>query len=175
MHTIWSAFVNFPKKGIVVVTTIMNGCWHNIASLFKAPLLSRTYEKSYYPTALGLYFNYLVHGMGVILMSLNMASLETLWQTNAAGVSIVISSLGIGRLSVLLFAGLLSDRFGRRPLSCSGCAAIWPSFLASCTPITSLSLMFLAFWREWQTVFSMQAPIPVWWKLFHAHRVQPIF
>ena len=53
--------------------------------------------------------------MGVILMSLNMASLETLWQTNAAGVSIVISSLGIGRLSVLLFAGLLSDRFGRRP------------------------------------------------------------
>ena len=71
-------------------------------------------KNPYYPTALGLYFNYLVHGM-VILMSLNMASLETLWQTNAAGVSIVISSLGIGRLSVLLFAGLLSDRFGRRP------------------------------------------------------------
>ena len=68
-------------------------------------------KNPYYPTALGLYFNYLVHGMGVILMSLNMASLETLWQTNAAGVSIVISSLGIGRLSVLLFAGLLSDRF----------------------------------------------------------------
>ncbi|BDY68679.1 hypothetical protein MUTS8_20400 [Escherichia coli] len=55
-------------------------------------------KNPYYPTALGLYFNYLVHGMGVILMSLNMASLETLWQTNAAGVSIVISSLGIGRL-----------------------------------------------------------------------------
>ncbi|EPC5802437.1 MFS transporter [Escherichia coli] len=72
-------------------------------------------KNPYFPTALGLYFNYLVHGMGVLLMSLNMASLETLWQTNAAGVSIVISSLGIGRLSVLLFAGLLSDRFGRRP------------------------------------------------------------
>lgn len=42
-------------------------------------------KNPYYPTALGLYFNYLVHGMGVILMSLNMASLETLWQTNAAG------------------------------------------------------------------------------------------
>lgn len=67
-------------------------------------------KNPYFPTALGLYFNYLVHGMGVL-----MASLETLWQTNAAGVSIVISSLGIGRLSVLLFAGLLSDRFGRRP------------------------------------------------------------
>lgn len=35
-------------------------------------------KNPYYPTALGLYFNYLVHGMGVILMSLNMASLETL-------------------------------------------------------------------------------------------------
>ncbi len=55
-------------------------------------------KNPYFPTALGLYFNYLVHGMGVLLMSLNMASLETLWQTNAAGVSIVISSLGIGRL-----------------------------------------------------------------------------
>ncbi|EFA5395344.1 MFS transporter, partial [Escherichia coli] len=54
-------------------------------------------KNPYFPTALGLYFNYLVHGMGVLLMSLNMASLETLWQTNAAGVSIVISSLGIGR------------------------------------------------------------------------------
>ncbi|EPP6560148.1 hypothetical protein ACUCLL_004450, partial [Shigella sonnei] len=26
-------------------------------------------KNPYYPTALGLYFNYLVHGMGVILMS----------------------------------------------------------------------------------------------------------
>ncbi len=72
-------------------------------------------KNPYFPTALGLYFNYLVHGMGVILMTLNMASLETLWHTNAAGVSIVISSLGIGRLSVLFLSGLLSDRFGRRP------------------------------------------------------------
>ncbi len=83
---------------------------------FKAPLLSRTYEKSLLPYRTWVVFLITrVHGMGVILMSLNMASLETLWQTNAAGVSIVISSLGIGRLSVLLFAGLLSDRFGRRP------------------------------------------------------------
>ncbi len=72
-------------------------------------------KNPYFPTALGLYFNYLVHGMGVLLMSLNMASLETLWQTNAAGVSIVISSLGIGRLSVLLFAGLLSDSLWSPP------------------------------------------------------------
>lgn len=72
-------------------------------------------KNRYFPTAVGLYFNYFVHGMGVILMSLNMPSLEQQWHTSAAGVSIVISSLGIGRLSVLLIAGMLSDRFGRRP------------------------------------------------------------
>lgn len=72
-------------------------------------------KNRYFPTAVGLYFNYFVHGMGVILMSLNMSSLEQQWHTSAAGVSIVISSLGIGRLSVLLIAGMLSDRFGRRP------------------------------------------------------------
>lgn len=72
-------------------------------------------KNTYFSTAIGLYLNYLVHGMGVILMSLNMSSLEQQWQTNAAGVSIVISSLGIGRLSVLLVAGMLSDRYGRRP------------------------------------------------------------
>ncbi|MCU6172808.1 MFS transporter [Citrobacter cronae] len=72
-------------------------------------------KNTYFSTAIGLYFNYLVHGMGVILISLNMSSLEHQWQTNAAGVSIVISSLGIGRLSVLLMAGMLSDRYGRRP------------------------------------------------------------
>lgn len=72
-------------------------------------------KNTYFSTAIGLYFNYLVHGMGVILMSLNMSALEQQWQTNAAGVSIVISSLGIGRLSVLLVAGMLSDSYGRRP------------------------------------------------------------
>ena len=64
-------------------------------------------KNPYYPTALGLYFNYLVHGMGVILMSLNMASLETLWQTNAAGVSIVISSPPFYHARDVLLYGLL--------------------------------------------------------------------
>ncbi len=79
-------------------------------------------KNRYFPTAVGLYFNYFVHGMGVILMSLNMSSLEQQWHTSAAGVSIVISSLGIGRLSVLLIAGMLSDRFGRRPFIILGIA-----------------------------------------------------
>lgn len=40
-------------------------------------------EKKYVPTALGLYLNYLVHGMGVILISLNMPYLAEQWQACA--------------------------------------------------------------------------------------------
>ncbi|PWW09141.1 MFS transporter [Mangrovibacter plantisponsor] len=79
-------------------------------------------KNRYLPTALGLYLNYLVHGMGVILISLNMPHLEQQWQTDAAGVSIVISSLGIGRLVVLFLSGMLSDRFGRKPFIYLGMA-----------------------------------------------------
>lgn len=86
-------------------------------------------ENKYVPTALGLYLNYLVHGMGVILISLNMPYLAEQWHTDAAGVSIVISSLGIGRLSVLLLTGILSDRFGRRPFIFLGIACYLGFFL----------------------------------------------
>lgn len=71
-------------------------------------------KNKYVPTAVGLYLNYLVHGMGVLLITLNMARLQEQWDTDAAGVSIVISSLGIGRLA-LIVTGYLSDRYGRKP------------------------------------------------------------
>lgn len=58
MHTIWSGFVNFSTERNC-------RCYNNNEWIltqhrytFKAPLLSRTYENPYYPTALGLYFNY---------------------------------------------------------------------------------------------------------------------
>ncbi|PWC12565.1 MFS transporter [Brenneria corticis] len=86
-------------------------------------------KNKYIATSFGLYLNYLVHGMGVILISLNMAHLQQQWQTDAAGVSVVISSLGIGRLSVLLVAGMLSDRFGRRPFIYLGMACYLGFFL----------------------------------------------
>lgn len=73
-----------------------------------------------------------------------MSSLEQQWHTSAAGVSIVISSLGIGRLSVLLIAGMLSDRFGRRPLSF--CNRLLPDFFIGILYAqTILSLMPVAF------------------------------
>ena len=63
-----------------------------------------------------LYLNYLVHGIGVLVMSLNVHEFEVQWQTDAAGVSVVISSLGLGRLALLVLAGSLSDKYGRRPV-----------------------------------------------------------
>ncbi len=72
-------------------------------------------KNKYMPTALSLYLNYFVHGIGVIILAQNMTQLETHWHTNATGVAVVISSLGIGRLIVYLFAGILSDKFGRKP------------------------------------------------------------
>lgn len=98
-------------------------------------------KNTYFFTAIGLYLNYLVHGMGVILMSLNMSSLEQQWQTNAAGVSIVISSLGIGRLSVLLVAGMLSDRYGRRPFIILGMTCYMIFFIG----IINTHSIFLAY------------------------------
>jgi MFS family permease len=72
-------------------------------------------SNKYMPTAISLYINYFVHGMGVIILAQNMDALGLQWGTDDLGVAIVISSLGIGRLLVLLVSGALSDKFGRRP------------------------------------------------------------
>lgn len=72
-------------------------------------------KNKYMPTALSLYMNYFIHGMGVIILAQNMAVLAERWGTNVGGVSMVISSLGIGRLIVLFFSGPLSDKLGRKP------------------------------------------------------------
>ncbi len=85
-------------------------------------------KNPYVPTAAGLYLNYLIHGMGVLLITLNMANLQEQWGTDAAGVSIVISSLGIGKLATIV-TGFLSDRFGRKPFIYLGIASYLVFFL----------------------------------------------
>lgn len=72
-------------------------------------------KNKYTPTALALYFNYFVHGMGVIILSQNAANLDHQWGTTETGALAVVSSLGIGRIINLLVSGVLSDKFGRKP------------------------------------------------------------
>lgn len=71
-------------------------------------------NRDYLKTTLCLYLNYFVHGMGIVILSQNMLALSQKWGSDIAGVSMVISSLGIGRLLVLYVSGNLSDRFGRK-------------------------------------------------------------
>lgn len=86
-------------------------------------------KNKYMPTAIGLYINYFVHGMGVLIITLNMTSLSEQWGTDKAGVAVVISSLGIGRLLVLFVSGWLSDKFGRKPFVYLGMAAYLAFFI----------------------------------------------
>ncbi|WP_338207746.1 MFS transporter [Lactiplantibacillus paraxiangfangensis] len=65
-------------------------------------------------TTICLYLDYLVHGMAIVILAQNMTVLGSQWHVNDAGVSLVISSLGIGRLLVLYLAGTFSDRWGRK-------------------------------------------------------------
>jgi MFS family permease len=72
-------------------------------------------QKRYVPTALALYINYIVHGMGVIILSQNQNALMEAWNTDITGVGLVISMLGIGRFIAIYAGGRLSDKFGRKP------------------------------------------------------------
>ena len=72
-------------------------------------------KNKYMPTALAMYINYFIHGMGCIILAQNIDFLMEQFNTNKAGVSYVISALGLGRLIVLFVSGVLSDKYGRKP------------------------------------------------------------
>lgn len=86
-------------------------------------------EKRYYKTGLSLYINYVVHGMGVLILMQNLTPLSLQWGTDRAGVSSVVAMLGIGRLIAIMISGWLSDKLGRRPFVLLG-MVIYIAFFA---------------------------------------------
>jgi len=99
-------------------------------------------KNKYMPTAISLYLNYFVHGMGVIILAQNMVVLSKQWDTNTGGVAIVISSLGIGRLIPLLISGILSDKFGRKPFVILG-ASTYLLFFAGILLSPSITIAYI--------------------------------
>ncbi|MGX7419787.1 MFS transporter [Carnobacterium gallinarum] len=71
-------------------------------------------KNSYFSTVLALYINYILQGMAAIILAQNMVPLMAQLNTNAAGISWVISAIGIGRILILYFAGRMSDQYGRK-------------------------------------------------------------
>ncbi|ANZ60422.1 MFS transporter [Secundilactobacillus paracollinoides] len=94
-------------------------------------------------TSAGMYLNYLIVGMSIIILPQNMDVLAKQWQTNLAGVAVVISAVGLGRVFVSLVSGVLSDKLGRRLFIILGGLLSIVFFLGEllCTSLT-LALIF---------------------------------
>lgn len=74
-------------------------------------------NKKYLPSALILYLNYFIHGIGCSILSQQVVKEQLVSQWGLNDVMIVTSiaaALGLGRLISLPFAGPLSDKLGRR-------------------------------------------------------------
>ncbi|MDL5140514.1 MFS transporter [Bacillus atrophaeus] len=72
-------------------------------------------KNQYTKMAIGLYINYFLLGMVNIILASNMESLSKQLGTTAAGISYLVSAIGIGKLVSLAVAGRMSDKYGRKP------------------------------------------------------------
>ena len=73
-------------------------------------------NKKYLPSALILYLNYFIHGVGCSILgqAVIKESLAAAWGVEAMAITAISAALGLGRLIALPFAGPLSDKLGRR-------------------------------------------------------------
>ncbi|MBU4336477.1 MAG: MFS transporter [Actinobacteria bacterium] len=71
-------------------------------------------KNPYLPTAISIYLFFVVYGMAVIIMSQHSDQLQAQWGATEGQVLVAISGIGIGKIIGPSFAGLLSDRIGRR-------------------------------------------------------------
>jgi len=67
-------------------------------------------------SASGMYINYFLLGMVNIMLASNMSFLTKQLNTDGAGISYIISAIGIGKLLSYSLSGVLSDKVGRKPL-----------------------------------------------------------
>lgn len=99
-------------------------------------------QNKYFWTSIGLYMNYFVQGIQAIIIAQNIALFAEKWGTNNAGVMGVIAATGIGKVLILLFSGILSDKFGRKPLIYIGMVG-YIAFFGGLMFNTSLTLAYV--------------------------------
>ena len=99
-------------------------------------------KNKYFPTAISMYINYFIHGMGAIILAQNMTFLTEQLHTDKAGVAYVISALGFGRLIALAISGVLSDKFGRKPTIYVG-MLIYSAFFISILFAPNVQIAFI--------------------------------
>ena len=82
-------------------------------------------NKKYLPSALILYLNYFIHGVGCSILGQAVIkdALATAWGVEAMAITAISAALGLGRLIALPFAGPLSDKLGRRISTAIGSAS----------------------------------------------------
>lgn len=83
-------------------------------------------NKKYLPSALILYLNYFIHGIGCSILSQQVVKemLAAQWGlSDVMAITSIAAALGLGRLISLPFAGPLSDKLGRRLSVLIGCAS----------------------------------------------------
>lgn len=84
-----------------------------------------TMNKKYLPSALILYLNYFIHGVGCSILgqAVIKEALAAAWGVEAMAITAISAALGLGRLIALPFAGPLSDKLGRRISTAIGSAS----------------------------------------------------
>ena len=82
-------------------------------------------NKKYLPSALILYLNYFIHGVGCSILgqAVIKEALAASWGVEAMAITAISAALGLGRLIALPFAGPLSDKLGRRISTVIGSAS----------------------------------------------------
>ena len=82
-------------------------------------------NKKYLPSALILYLNYFIHGVGCSILgqAVIKEALAAAWGVEAMAITAISAALGLGRLIALPFAGTLSDKLGRRISTAIGSAS----------------------------------------------------
>lgn len=71
-------------------------------------------------TVIALFVNYILQGMAAIIISQHMDNLVGQYNSTVKNLTLVISSIGLGRILVLYASGYISDRYGRKPIILMG-------------------------------------------------------